>query len=108
MRLSEQEAIGLNQRTMRVGTCLVHLHVTNSLSLKDKRQVIKSLIDRLRRSFNVSVAEVGATDKWQEAELALACVSNSSKRANQVLTQAADWIERNPNVEVVEIEMHLE
>jgi uncharacterized protein YlxP (DUF503 family) len=93
---------------MRVGTCLVHLRVTNSLSLKDKRQVVKGLIDRLRRSFNVSVAEVGLTDKWREAEVAFACVSSSAKRANQVLSKATDQIERNPEVEVVSVELEID
>lgn len=93
---------------MRVGTCLVHLRVTNSLSLKDKRQVIKSMTDRLRRSFNVSVAEVGPTDNRRDAQVAVACVSNSSRRTNQVLSHVAEWIERNPSIEVVQIDMQID
>jgi len=52
------------------------LQIPHSHSLKDKRRQIKSLKDRLRRKFNVSVAEVGELDKWQQAEIAVCMISS--------------------------------
>ena len=59
-----------------VGLCTVELFIPESQSLKDKRQVLLSLKDRLRDKFNLSVAEVDGQDLWQKAVLGLACVAN--------------------------------
>ena len=58
-----------------VGLCTLELQVPASSSLKDKRRVVRSVRDRLRSKFNVSVAEVGELDSWQFATIALVCVS---------------------------------
>ncbi|NQV14642.1 DUF503 domain-containing protein [bacterium] len=57
------------------GILHIELHLPAAQSLKHKRSVIKSLKDKLHSRFNVSVAEVGYLDKWQLAEIAIACVS---------------------------------
>jgi uncharacterized protein YlxP (DUF503 family) len=67
-----------------VGLCTVELFIAESQSLKDKRQVLLSLKDRLREKFNLSVAEVDGQDLWQKAVLGLACVSNEGRYVNQV------------------------
>ena len=59
--------------------------MANSHSLKDKRQVVKSLKDRLRRKFNVSVAEIEYQDLWQRAAVAVATVSSDRAHAERVL-----------------------
>ncbi|MCP9450112.1 MAG: DUF503 domain-containing protein [Nitrospira sp.] len=86
---------------MVVGLCTVELFLAESRSLKDKRQVLHSLKDRLRGTFNVSVAEVDGQDLWQKAVLAVACVSNESGHVNSVLEQALNVIKSMPVVEVV-------
>lgn len=86
---------------MVVGLCTVELFLAESRSLKDKRQVLHSLKDRLRGTFNVSVAEVDGQDLWQKAVLAVACVSNESGHVNSVLEQALNVIKGVPVVEVV-------
>lgn len=58
------------------GLLQLELHLPAAQSLKQKRSVIKSLKDRLRSRYNISVAEVGHMDKWQRATLAIAMVSN--------------------------------
>ena len=62
-----------------VGLCTVELFIPESQSLKDKRQVLLSLKDRLREKFNLSVAEVDGQDLWQKAVLGLACVANEGR-----------------------------
>ena len=87
---------------MIVGLCTIELFIPDSQSLKDKRQVVLSVKDRLREKFNVSVAEVDGQDLWQRAVLGLACVANDGRHVNQVLDQALNLIRGNPAVEIVQ------
>ncbi|HEU4683685.1 MAG TPA: DUF503 domain-containing protein [Nitrospira sp.] len=92
---------------MIVGVCTVELFLAGSQSLKDKRQVLLSLKDRLRDKFNVSVAEVNGQDLWQKATLGLACVANEGRYCNQVLDQALNLIGSFPSVEIVHSRIEL-
>jgi uncharacterized protein YlxP (DUF503 family) len=77
---------------MNVGTCRVSLRFPENLSLKGKRQILKSIITRLRNKFNISVAEVDDNDLWQRATLGICCVSNNKRYTNEVLSKAVDFI----------------
>jgi uncharacterized protein YlxP (DUF503 family) len=90
-----------------VGLCTVELFIPESQSLKDKRQVLLSLKDRLRDKFNLSVAEVDGQDLWQKAVLGLACVANEGRYANQVCEQALNLIRSMPAVEIVQSRVEL-
>ncbi|HZS53518.1 MAG TPA: DUF503 domain-containing protein [Bryobacteraceae bacterium] len=72
-----------------IGVLTLDIHVEGSHSLKEKRHVVKSLKDRLRERFNVSVAEIDFLDSWQNSIIAAVTVSNDRVRAEQVL-QAAE------------------
>lgn len=63
----------------------LELHIDDAQSLKDKRHVVKSLKDRLRTRFNVSVAEIAYQDTWQRSVVGVVTVSGDRKRAEQVL-----------------------
>ena len=78
---------------MVIGVCRVTLHLPASQSLKDKRQVVRSLLARLRNRFDVAVAEVDDQDRWQIATLGLVCVSSSASVVDEVLTHALSYIE---------------
>jgi uncharacterized protein YlxP (DUF503 family) len=80
---------------MVIGACTLELHIPGNGSLKGKRQIIRSLVARLRNEFNVSVAEVGALDAWQSAIIGVVCVSNDSDYAHGQLTRVARWVETN-------------
>ncbi len=84
-----------DKTTMYIGTCLVTIEIPETGSLKDKRSVVKSLVERARRELRVSVAEVGALDEWEVAEIGLAYVSNSVPHADEVIAKAVNWIEKN-------------
>ena len=86
---------------MIVGVCTVELFIANSQSLKDKRQVLHSMKDRLRDKFNLSVAEVDEQELWQKAVLGIACVANESVHVNRVLEQALNLVKSIPSVEIV-------
>ncbi len=78
---------------MYVGTCRLTLHLPASQSLKDKRQVLRSLLPRLRNQFEVAAAEVGSQDLRQLAVLGLAYVSSSARHADEVIQHAVGYIE---------------
>jgi uncharacterized protein YlxP (DUF503 family) len=92
---------------MIVGLCTVELFLPESQSLKDKRQVLLSLKDRLREKFNLSVAEVDGQDLWQKAVLGLACVANEGRYVNGLLDQALNLIRAVPAVEIVQSRIEL-
>ena len=92
---------------MVVGLYTIELFIADSRSLKDKRQVLHSLKDRLRDKFNLSVAEVDAQDLWQKAVLAMACVANEGSHVSQVLEQALNLIKSAPAVVVVRTQLDM-
>lgn len=93
--------------SVTVGLCTIELFIPDSLSLKDKRQVLASLKDRLHQKFNLSVAEVDEHDLWQKAVMAVACVANDGRYVNQVLDQALNLVRSNPAVEIVRSRIEL-
>lgn len=88
---------------MFVGTCRVTLHIAMSQSLKDKRQVVRSVVQRLRNQFEVAAAEVDAQDLRQLAVLGLASVSGDAAHAEEILEHAVRYIEASrPDVEITD------
>jgi uncharacterized protein YlxP (DUF503 family) len=77
---------------MNVGVCRLRLRFAEASSLKDKRRVLKSIIDRVKGRFNVSIAEVDDQDLWQLASLGIAYISNDNRHANEVLSKVVDFI----------------
>ncbi|HLJ69524.1 MAG TPA: DUF503 domain-containing protein [Chloroflexota bacterium] len=94
--------------TVVVGTARVVLHIPASQSLKDKRQVVRSLVALAQRQFQISVAEVDDLDRWQLATLGLACVANDPRHADEVISRALGFIStRRIDVDVVEVQTEL-
>ncbi|MGD2144364.1 MAG: DUF503 domain-containing protein [Anaerolineae bacterium] len=89
---------------MIIGACSIELRIPGNRSLKGKRRVLKPLLTRLRREFNLSAAEVGYNDVWQTAEVALVTVANNDPGYVQAsLEKAVRWIETyRPDVQVVD------
>ena len=79
---------------MPIGLLTLEIHLTDSHSLKDKRQVLRSLKDRLRARFNVAVAELDHHDLWQRALLGVVSVSPDQRHLQQSLQAAADESEK--------------
>jgi len=93
---------------VKVGVCKLKLHIPGSRSLKDKRSIVKSLVMRLQKQFNISIAEVDDHDLWQMATIGLACVSNHNNRVDEVISAAISRIEHDyPSVEIVEKEIEI-
>lgn len=92
---------------MFVGTLNVKLAVFESASLKDKRRVVKSLKDRLRNRFNVSVAEVGSLDHRQQAELGVAVVGNEGRFVESCLDKIVDYVRLDRSASLVDYDVEV-
>jgi len=89
-----------------VGLCTIIVRLPGNGSLKGKRSVLKSAMAHLRQEFNVSIAEVGSQDDWQQATLGMATVSSDQAYAHGLLERTVQWIEENrPDVEVVDYQI---
>ncbi|MCS7254296.1 MAG: DUF503 domain-containing protein [Armatimonadota bacterium] len=83
---------------MVIGVCTVQLQMSESLSLKDKRRILQSLISRIRNNFNVSITEVDYKDERARAKLAIACVSTDGEFATKTINRIISLIEQDPRV----------
>ena len=79
---------------MPVGLLTLELHIPDAQSLKDKRQVLRSLKDKLRRQFNVAVAELDHHDAWQRSVVGVVTLSNEEKHLKEVLQKVLDEADR--------------
>jgi uncharacterized protein len=93
---------------MHTGSLEVRLLIRGSRSLKDKRQVVKSIIDRLRNRFNVAVAEVGSRDHHQMVVLGIASVGEEAAPVKTALDQIADALRKHPTAEFCNCSMSIE
>ena len=87
---------------MVVGVAVWELYIAGCQSLKDKRQVVKSLTDRLHARFNVSAAETAHQDLHQRAELAVCVVSNQRRHAQEVLSSCDRLVEMDGRARIVD------
>lgn len=86
---------------VRLAVYIMELHIPEASSLKRKRQVIQSLVKRMRNRFNVSAAEIGCQDLWQRSELAVAAVCQNSGSADRLAEQLFSFIEGENRVNII-------
>ena len=77
---------------MFVGVLRLILHLPAPGSLKSKRHLVKSAIDRVKARYNVSIAEVAENDLWQKSVLGVAAVGNDQAFVNETLDKVADYV----------------
>ena len=92
---------------MIVGTLRVRLLIREARTLKDKRQVVQSIKDKLANSFNVSVAEIESLDNPRYAVLGMAMVSNEARHVKTALGQIVQALRVHPIAEFVDHEMEV-
>lgn len=80
------------------------LHIESSQSLKDKRSVVKPIVEHLRGNYNVAVAEVDYQDLWQRAGLAVVTVCTLRDRAQQTIDKVIAEVERHGDADIVGIQ----
>lgn len=91
---------------MHVAALEVELHITSSQSLKDKRAVVRHVVDSARRRFGVSASEVGFHDLWQRSTIGFAYVAPDPARVEEVLQTVERFVWSLPGVEVVSVRWH--
>jgi uncharacterized protein len=92
---------------MVVGSARVRLYMRQSQSLKDKRQAVRSIKDRIAGMFNVSIAEVDDQDKWQSIVLGIAAVGNEGTHVKSTLQKVVDKIRANPHASLVDFQIEI-
>jgi uncharacterized protein YlxP (DUF503 family) len=92
---------------MTVGVLQLELSVTDAMSLKDKRRVVKSIKDRIAHGHNVSIAEVGALDQHRRAILGVAMVANDRKYVEGGLSKLVDFVRTVPQVDLIDYQIEL-
>ncbi len=85
----------------------VDLKIEDSFSIKDKRRVLKSLIDKTKRSFNVSIAEVENNDILNLATIGVSFVTNSSRFIDETFDKIVRFWEDNFNIEIIDLRRDL-
>jgi uncharacterized protein YlxP (DUF503 family) len=89
---------------VHVAILTVELHIPLARSLKEKRAVVKPIVEGIRHRFALSVAEVGYQDKWQRTEIGVAVVSGTTAHAAEVVDSVQRWIWSRPDIEVSRID----
>lgn len=94
---------------MVVGICKLDIHLLEAPhSLKEKRQIVRRIKERIRNNFEVSVAEVDENDLWQRAVIGVSCVSKDQVHANSILSKIIDKVESDPAIELIDCLMKFE
>lgn len=80
---------------MVIGSLVLEVYIPQAHSLKEKRMVVRPIVEKLRNKFNVSVAEVDNQDSWQSATIAVVSVSTDKKHMEKILQQVIKFLDEN-------------
>jgi hypothetical protein len=92
---------------MVIGVCHLELLLHENFSLKGKRQILRSILQRTRKRFNVSISEVADHDLWQRAVLGICAAGNDRQRVNSVLDQVINFIEDTRLTDVADSQIEI-
>ncbi|MBI5193101.1 MAG: DUF503 domain-containing protein [Nitrospirae bacterium] len=92
---------------MFVGICTLEIYIPDSGSLKAKRQVIKSLKDKIRNNYNVSVAEIADHDLWQRDVIGVACIGTDKSYINGMLDKIVNFVQENRSAELLNYKIEI-
>ena len=79
----------------------VELYMNEVFSLKEKRQIVKSIIERVKAKFKISIAEVSQNDIWKNAIIGISIVSNCGNNLESVMTKVYNFIDNDVRIEVI-------
>jgi uncharacterized protein len=95
---------------MVIGAMIIEFHIHDNQSLKGKRKIVKSMIGKVKSRFNVSIAEIGANDKWQTIELGISAVGNDRRFIDSSLANVLSFLDSlyladltNSKIEIINI-----
>lgn len=87
---------------MVVGVCQLALRFHDCRSLKEKRQILKSVIGKVKNRFNISIAEVGGHTFWQKADVGIAVIGTDNAFVNSVIDKVLDYIDGLHLAEIID------
>ena len=100
-RKSDTKISGVNMTTLSVK---LTFYIPNAFSLKDKRQVCRSLVDKTQKRFNASVSEVDTQDVHQTLTIGVAVVSGDAAHARRSMEEIIRYMEENADAELIMVE----
>jgi uncharacterized protein YlxP (DUF503 family) len=92
---------------MIIGILKIDLHLPGVASLKQKRMILKSMKDRVRKAFNVSIAELDNHDKWQVARMGIAAIGTGKSTINSLLDKVVNFLSTCNHVELTDYEIEI-
>lgn len=92
---------------MIIGICTCEIYIFNANSLKSKRSVIKSMIEKSKNRFNISIAEVGENDKWQKSIIAFSTISNDQKVVEETIEKVINLFDSYSEIEIINIKREI-
>ena len=92
---------------MIVGICICEIFIFNANSLKSKRSVVKSIIEKSKNRFNISIAEVGDNDKWQKSIIAFSTISNDQKVVEGTIDKVINFFDSYSEIEIINIKREI-
>jgi len=90
-----------------VGSLKIEFHLPGNRSLKGKRKIVRSMVDKVKARFNVAIAEVGSNDKWQKIELGVCAVGNDRRLIDSSLNHVLSFLESLCLAEIVGTDMEI-
>ena len=87
---------------MVVGTMKIELHLHDNRSLKGKRKIVRSMVDKVKHKFNVAIAEIGSNDEWQKIELGISAVGNDRRHIDSSLNNVLAFLDSLYLAEIVD------
>ena len=92
---------------MKVGCCSIKFFLHGNQSLKEKRRIVSSIRDRLKNKFNVSIAEIGDQDVWQNLHMGIVAVSSDHRYLEGLMNQLVDFIENMHLAEITDCQIKI-
>ncbi|OPX39855.1 MAG: hypothetical protein B1H11_01915 [Desulfobacteraceae bacterium 4484_190.1] len=92
---------------MIIGSLKIIFFLHDNRSLKGKRKVVRSMVDKVKSRFNVAISEVGSNDKWQKIELGISTVGNDRRHIDSSLNHVLKFLDSLCLAEIVDSEMEI-
>jgi uncharacterized protein YlxP (DUF503 family) len=92
---------------MVVGTMIIELLLHDNRSLKGKRKIVRSMVDKVKHKFNVAIAEIGSNDKWQRIELGISTVGNDRRHVDSSLANVLSFLDSLYLAEIVDSKIEI-
>ena len=92
---------------MVVGTMIIELRLHDNRSLKGKRKIVRSMVDKVKHKFNVAIAEIGSNDKWQKIELGISTVGNDRRHIDSSLAKVLSFLDSLYLAEIVDSKIEI-